>query len=357
MKEILADIERWRSAKEKIALASVIDTWGSSPRPVGSKMGVSQKGGITGSVSAGCVEGAVVETAMELIKTQQSKLLHYGISDDTALNVGLMCGGKIEIFVRPMHEAIYAEVIQAYHAGKPIAWISVIEGPASILGKEIAMMDNQRIIGDLEGDIKSIAINVGREALNEGKCKRLTFMEPYSFTLFVDVILPAPVLIAIGGVHISIALMEIAKILGYKTVVIDPRKAFLNRERFPNVDEIMQSWPNDAFEKMPLTVSSAVAVLAHDPKIDDPALIAALNSPAFYIGALGSKRSHGLRRERLTEAGFSNEQIDRIEGPIGLNIHAKTAEEIAISIMAAIVQKKNEKFSEKKEFVGNKETC
>jgi xanthine dehydrogenase accessory factor len=159
--------------------------------------------------------------------------------------------------------------------------------------------------------------------------------------VFVEVILPPPTLIAVGGVHITVALMALAKTLGYRTVVIDPRSAFGNQERFPNVDQLIQQWPQEAFEQIPITRSTAIAMLTHDPKLDDPALKIALSSPAFYVGALGSKTTQAKRRQRLLDEGLTESQLDRLHGPIGLRIGAGTPEEIGLSIMAEIVAARN----------------
>jgi xanthine dehydrogenase accessory factor len=182
-------------------------------------------------------------------------------------------------------------------------------------------------------------LDLAQEALAQGESRRVILNE--DIEVFMEVILPPPTLVAVGGVHITIALMTLAKTLGYRTVVVDPRSAFGNETRFPHVDQLIQSWPQEAFEQIPLTRSTAVAMLTHDPKLDDPALKIALPSHAFYVGALGSKTTQAKRRQRLLEEGLTEEQLNRLHGPIGLDIGAGTPEEIAMSIMAEIVAARN----------------
>jgi len=338
MQDIITDIVRWRKENQKIALASVVETWGSSPRPIGAKMAVNMHSGISGSVSAGCVEGAVVEESLQSLQTGRAKLLQYGVSDDAAFEVGLMCGGKIEIFVRPLSDTIFEVLHHAILKEVPAALVSVIEGDSNLSGREILFVEGQEPVGTINPDLDDSIQTIALQAMAKGKCQRVTLETPTPVSLFIDAITPPPTLVMIGGVHISIALAQVAKNVGYRTIVVDPRKAFSSRERFPLVDKIFQSFPEEAFQQAPLKSTSAVAVLSHDPKIDDPALIAAFNSPAFYIGALGSRRTQALRYQRMLDAGITQTQLERLHAPIGLNIGARTPEEIALAILAEIVQ-------------------
>ena len=199
--------------------------------------------------------------------------------------------------------------------------------------------ENGSVTGTVSEELDKPALKMAKETLAVGASRRAMLNE--GTEVFLEVILPPPTLIAVGGVHITIALMALAKTLGYRTVVIDPRSAFGNEERFPNVDQLIQRWPDEAFEEIPLTRSTAVAMLTHDPKLDDPALKIALPSPAFYVGALGSKTTQAKRRQRLLEDGMTEEQLNRLHGPIGLKIGAGTPEEIAMSIMAEVVAARN----------------
>jgi xanthine dehydrogenase accessory factor len=195
------------------------------------------------------------------------------------------------------------------------------------------------VTGSLHVNLDNRAIDLARDSLTQGESRRAMLNEEVE--VFVEVVMPPPTLIAVGGVHITIALMSLAKTLGYRTIVVDPRTAFGNEERFPNVDQLIQLWPDEAFQQIPLTRSTAIAMLTHDPKLDDPALKIALPSPAFYVGALGSKATQAKRRQRLLDDGVLEAHLNRLHGPIGLDIGAGTPEEIAMSVMAEIVAARN----------------
>lgn len=339
MRDILSDIDNWRTQDESIALATVVQTWGSSPRRAGAKMAITPDGKITGSVSGGCVEGAVFEAGVEVLKTDQPQLLHFGVADETAWEVGLACGGSIDIFVKPLDVEFFRSLRPVLVDEQPAVLLTVLRGPEDVLGREILVRDDGTVTGTLQDDLHSHALELARETLARGVSQRAMLKE--DIEAFLEVMLPPPTLVAVGGVHITIALMALAKTLGYRTVVVDPREAFGNVERFPNVDQLIQAWPQEAFQQVPLTRSAAVAMLTHDPKLDDPALKIALRSNAFYVGALGSKTTQAKRRQRLLDEGLTEAQLDRLHGPIGLEIGAGTPEEIAMSIMAEIVAERN----------------
>lgn len=334
MKEVIDDINRWQDEKQPVALATVVQTWGSAPRKVGAKMALTPDGRISGSVSGGCVEGAVVEEGTAALQTNHPKLLHFGVADETAWDVGLACGGTIEVFVEPLDTAVYHfmhSLIQNDEAG---AAITVIRGPEGLLGRKLAVSrvgERLGTLGDAALDAQAIAAEA--KAVHPQRVQLTDEVE-----VFIDTVRPAPTLIMVGGVHIAIALTSYAKTLGYHTLVIDPRRAFGSDERFPHVDQLIQAWPDKAFAEVKVTPETAVALLTHDPKIDDPALKIILKANPFYIGALGSNKTHAKRVERLRGYGFGEVEIGRIHGPIGLNIGAQTPEEIALSIMAEIVK-------------------
>ena len=341
MRDILPDLDKWRADAERksIALATVVQTWGSSPRRAGAKMAITPDGKITGSVSGGCVEGAVYETGVDVLKSNRPQLLHFGVADETAWEVGLACGGSIDIFVKPLEGEFFRALREILVEEKTAVLVTVIRGPAELLGREMLVEEDGSVTGSLSDELNKPAIDMAREILTQSESRRAMLND--DIEVFAEVILPPPTLIAVGGVHITIALMALAKTLGYRTVVIDPRSAFGNEERFPNVDKLVQRWPDEAFEEIPLTRSTAVAMLTHDPKLDDPALKIALPSPAFYVGALGSKTTQAKRRQRLLDDGMTAEQLNRLHGPIGLKIGAATPEEIAMSIMAEVVAARN----------------
>ena len=339
MKEVINDINRWLEEKQTVALATVVQTWGSAPRKVGAKMALTPEGEISGSVSGGCVEGAVFEEGTAVLQTNKPKLLHFGVADETAWDVGLACGGTIELFVEPLDTAVthfIHTLIQNNQAG---AAITIIRGPEDLLGRKLATSRAGPQLGTL-GDATLDAQALAAEA-PLAQPQRVQLNEEVE--VFIDTVRPAPTLIMVGGVHIAIALTSYAKTLGYHTLVIDPRRAFGSDERFPHVDQLIQAWPEKAFAEVKITEETAVALLTHDPKIDDPALNIILKAKPFYIGALGSKKTHAKRVERLRGYGFADTEIGRIHAPIGLDIGSQTPEEIALAIMAEIVQARSVK--------------
>jgi len=340
MRDILKDLEQWLNVSQPVAVGTVIQTWGSAPRGVGSKMAVSAAGEISGSVSGGCVEGAVVEASLEVLGSGIPQLLHFGVADETAWEVGLACGGMIDIFVNQINLSWYVPLTKAIQDEKAVLAATIIKGDKELLGRTIVLDEDGKVHGKLGNGMDESALEAARKALSLGKSIRQTFFPAQAeeeIEIFLDVILPSPVLVIVGGTHISIALADIARILGFRTIIVDPRRSFGNEARFPNIDQLVQAWPDKALNDIGLNRSTAVATLTHDPKLDDPALIVALPSQAFYVGALGSKSTQEKRRRRLREAGISEEQINRLHGPIGLDIQANTPEEIALSIMAEVV--------------------
>lgn len=336
MRDILPDIERWRTEGRSIAVATVVETWGSAPRPAGGKMALTADGKIAGSVSGGCVENAVVEAGKKTLSSGKPQLLHYGVSDETAWSVGLACGGSLDVFVERLDPALFARLDEALRAEKPVAVATVIAGPERDLGRKLALFEDGSVVGAIDGG----ALTEARAALSAGASRRVKIGDR---ELFVDVLLPAPRLVIVGGVHIAIALVSLAKALGYRTILVDPREAFGNSKRFPHADQILNAWPDRALAEIGINSGTAVAVLTHDPKLDDPALSAALQSSAFYVGALGSRRTQEKRHQRLREAGLSDEALSRLYAPIGLDLGARSPEEIALAVMAQIVSARNRK--------------
>lgn len=346
MRDILPDLTKWLAEGEPVALATVIQTWGSSPRRVGAKMAMTPSGKITGSVSGGCVEGAVFQSGMEVLETGRPLLLHFGVADETAWQVGLACGGTIEVFVQPLERDAFSALQSALDLGVPFAVATVVRGPAETLGSEILFLKASGglkpvpLVGQPDARLGPQLEALSQRALEERSSWRSELAtegldEPLE--VFIEVVLPPPTLVIVGGVHIAIALTSIARTLGYRTVIVDPRRAFGNPERFSHGDRLIQAWPEEALQEIEIHEDTAIAMLTHDPKIDDPALKIALNSPAFYVGALGSRNTHARRRKRLLAAGVSEEQLARLAAPIGLDIGAESPEEIALAIMAEIV--------------------
>lgn len=332
MKEVINDIDQWLAAGEtNIILATVIETWGSAPRKVGAKMAFTAGGEfIAGSVSGGCVEGAVI-AAGEAVLAGRPQLLHFGVADETAWGVGLACGGTITVFVERLDASLYPVMRHAVVAHQLLAIATIVRGPDELIGRKIISGTEQSGRTHDERLDHQVA-ELARKAHRSHR-----FLLANGVELFVDVLRPAPAMVVVGGAHIAVALVRMARVLGYRTTVIDPRRAFGSETRFPEVDRLIQAWPDKAFANHPITSDSAVVTLSHDPKIDDPALSAALASEAFYIGALGSRQTHAKRRVRLARLGFDEAQLDRIHGPVGLDIGADNPEEIALAIMAQVV--------------------
>ena len=338
MREIISDIERWQDSGEQIALAMVISTWGSAPRGVGAKMALTPSGKIAGSVSGGCVEGAVFSAGTDVLETGKTTLLSFGVADETAWEVGLACGGHIEVFVEPL-DATGFEIVNQWLANEQSgAVVTVIQGPQDMIGQKLYVGADGTVSGQISQGLDAEIGEVAQQAVESGTStrRRMTHKQA-QLDLFIDAILPQPTLVLVGGAHIAIALTAIANAVGFRTIVIDPRRAFGSADRFPHVDRLIQAWPDEAFKHVALTSTTAVAMLSHDPKIDDPALKVVLPSPAFYVGALGSSSTNAKRRNRLLEAGVSPSLVDRIYSPIGLDIKAQTPEEIAVAVMAEIV--------------------
>ncbi|MCP4418590.1 MAG: XdhC family protein, partial [Chloroflexi bacterium] len=308
MKEVIEAINLWLSENQTVALATVVQTWGSAPRKVGAKMALTKDGRFAGSVSGGCVEGAVVEEGTAVLQTNHPKLLHFGVADETAWDVGLACGGTIEVFVERLDTAVTQFIHKLIQNDKAGAAITIISGPAELLGRKLAVSrtgDQIGTLGDSSLDVQAIA--AAAELMQPQRVQLNQEIE-----VFIDTIRPAPTLIIVGGVHIAIPLTHFAKTLGYRTIVIDPRRAFGSDERFPHVDKLIQAWPEKAFTEVEITPETAVALLTHDPKIDDPALKVILKANPFYVGALGSRKTHAKRIERLRGYGFEEVDYGRI---------------------------------------------
>ena len=328
-RDVAKDVERWKAEGEDVALATVVRTWGSGPRGPGAKMALTNDARIAGSVSGGCVEAAVVEEGRDVLETGTPKLLRFGIADETAWSVGLTCGGSIEIFVEKLDDSFFRASLEALETRRALARATVIRG--ADVGRTVLVRDGE----SAEGEIGAAA----ERALERGQSEVITAAD--GSEVFIDVELPPPSLVMVGGVHIAIALTAMAKTLGYRTNVIDPRGVFGNEERFPHADLLIPEWSDEGLEALGLDRSSAVATLTHDPKIDDPALMVALRSPAFFIGALGSKKTQEKRKKRLLDRGLTEAELSRLFAPVGLDIGSRSPEEIALSVLAQIVAVRN----------------
>ncbi|MBL4802976.1 MAG: XdhC family protein [Emcibacter sp.] len=304
-KPIWQHIKSWHNAGRTLALATVVETWGSSPRPTGSIMIVDDQGAMEGSVSGGCIEGAVIQAAQEVMISNKPQMLEFSVSNDQAWEVGLSCGGRVRVLVETISEKLpyMDEILSA-------------TGPV-ILRTNCKTGQTKFSIGDN----------------NAGKSK---LVEDTGQAIFTQILEQPLVLIVVGAVHITQAMVKIAESLDISVRVIDPRTTFASQIRFPNVD-LCTDWPDEALENMEITSGTAIVTLTHDPKLDDLALEIALRSNAFYIASLGSRKTHAARVERLRAKGLTEKQINRIHAPAGLSIGAKTPAEIALSVMAEMM--------------------
>ena len=332
MKDVLADVDRWLGRGDRVATATVVDARKSAPRPLGSKLVVSDRGEVSGAVSGGCVEGSVVEVADRILGGGGPELLRFGIADEEAWSVGLPCGGEIDVFVEGEPHAGFAAV--AREDGRA-ALATVVRGPA--LGARLLVRADGAREGSLGGgaELDVAAVAAGEELMWQ---ERSELREHGETAFFVDVTAPAPRLICFGAVDFSVALCRVARAVGWRPFVVDPRGRFATPERFPDAERVVAAWPEAAFAQLGgLDRATAIAVLTHDPKLDDAALLLALRSDAGYIGAMGSRTAQAARRERLLAAGASEEDLERIAGPIGLDLGALSAAETALSVMSEIV--------------------
>jgi len=341
MRDVLPELERWHREGKPIAIASVISIVGSAPRGVGATLALTAAGDIAGSVSGGCVEPAVIEVGLKTLRTGQPKILSYGITEEQNVEqIGLSCGGQIEVFVERL--ANLEPLAAALKAQQPIVRAVVISAPeedGATPGASMLVPEQGELVGS-SGDIALDAAVAAkaRDLLRTGESAMATVdIAEKAAQVFFAVYPPEPTLVVVGAGHITIPLTRLAKTLDYRVTVIDPREAFATRERIPDADDLLLEWPDEAIAHLPMSSATAVAVLTHDDKFDVPALKAALNSPASYVGAIGSRGTRERRDRRLREAGVTEEQIGRIHGPIGINIGAQTPEEIALAILAQIV--------------------
>ncbi|MGC9349813.1 MAG: XdhC family protein [Anaerolineae bacterium] len=330
MRDIVPDLKRWlQSGKTEIAVATIVETQGSSLRATGTRMAITSEGDVAGSVSSGCVDGDVI-AEMEMILENGVKIRRpfYGISDEEAWGVGLSCGGAIDVLVErwtELHEVLLEEV----DAGRSVAFASRTDRPEHLLHKS----DGETLgsLGDPDLD--------GQVLMDIAEAWPGPHAEKHSYQhgeVFIEVIPPPPTLLIFGATDIAMPLSKLARICGYEVIISDARRAFLQEDRFPGF-ELRFGWPQEVFKPEDLDVGWAVVVLFHDPKFDIPALTLALKSEAYYVGFLGSRKTQAERCEGLREAGFKESDLDRIYGPVGLDIGGKSPSDIALSIMSEVV--------------------
>lgn len=340
MRDLLAEYEAMMASGEPVGRAVVTSVWGSAPRAEGASMLATPGGRLAGSVSGGCVESAAAQEIAEAISRGASKLVTYGVSDERAWEVGLACGGTIKVFVQP---EVPSPVLSAARGAGGVVVATVVEspGPSPRVGDAAVIREN----GTAEHTgwpawLVAAVVEPARLALRKETSTTLQVSTPDggAVAVFLEVFPRKPKLVIFGGVHIAMALVPLARALGYRTIVADGRQAFLTRERFPQADELLLAWPEEAFARIGLDSATYVCLLSHDPKFDEPALELALRSPAAYIGAIGSRKTQTARRERLRQQGFSAEDLARVHGPIGLDLGGRSPAETALAIVAEMTR-------------------
>jgi xanthine dehydrogenase accessory factor len=341
MNEILSQADRWIGEGRAVALGTVVGVRRSAPRPPGAKMAVSSSGDIAGAVSGGCVEGAVVTVAEEVLRGAAPRLLHFGIADEEAWEVGLPCGGEIDVWVEAFEpggadadpQAAFAQVVRERGRGALIT--AVGEGAPRHGARMLVGPDGERI-----GSLGDAALDQAAAAHADELmwAERSELREAAGTAVFVDAAFPPPRLIVFGAIDFAAQLCTLARTTSWRAYVCDPRTRFAAPERFPDAERVVAAWPAEALAEVGgIDRATSIAVLTHDPKLDDAALTIALRSEAAYVGAMGSHQACAARRERLLVAGMTDDELERLHAPIGLDIGGVTPEETAVSIMAELV--------------------
>jgi xanthine dehydrogenase accessory factor len=359
VRDILSRISKWWEAGESFGLATVARTYRSAPRDPGAALAVSAAAGheVVGSVSGGCVEGAVYELSLEVCQTGTAVLQTYGVSDDDAFAVGLTCGGIIDIFVERVDQASFpelGEIAAAVERGEPVAVVTVISGPGQVGARRViwagdtagAGRDGRR--SGASGTLGSARLDAAVDDDVRGMLAQgLTGVRRYGqhgerrgddLSVFVNSFAPPPRMLVFGAIDFAAAVARAGKFLGYHVTVCDARPVFATASRFPDADEVVVDWPHRFLAGADVDARTVICVLTHDPKFDVPLLEVALRTPAGYIGAMGSRRTHDDRLARLRDIGLTEEELSRLRSPIGLDLGARTPEETAVSITAELIQ-------------------
>ena len=350
MKELLDTLDAWRDEEVGVGRAVVVRTFGSAPRPEGAVLLVADDGRIAGSVSGGCVEGAAAEEIARARRDGRSRVIRYGISDEQAWDVGLACGGTIDVLVEPFvrEEAARAArdtavgrsggraIVTPLPADAPPPGFGAHEpGEGSAPGPSIVAHEDGRLDGTTGDEAADRALaELARDALLRGSSRTV---ELVGRQWFIEAFPVRPRLVVVGAVEVARTLVRLARELGFETVVIDGRAAFATPERFPGADRLVVGWPDEVADEIGLGPADAVAVLTHDVKFDEPAIAESLRRGCRYVGAVGSKKTQADRRARLREAGVGDEDLARLRGPIGLDLGGRAPAETALAILAEVV--------------------
>jgi xanthine dehydrogenase accessory factor len=336
MSDPLKTAQAWTAAGDPVVLATVVRVDGSAPRSEGAKMIVSAKGAIEGSVSGGCVEAAVADEARLVHQGGPPRIVHYGINRTMMWDIGLACGGAIDVLVEPLPDLALLE--RCYAAGPNAALCTSLAADGADAGRKAVVFADGTVLGSLgDTDADAALVPAARAQIERGDSKTVALA---GRDVFIDVVARRDRLIIVGAVHIAVCLCAMAAQAGFSVTVIDPRERLNDRERFPDAAALLVGWPDDELRKLQIDENTYLAILTHDEKFDDPSLDIALRTHPRYVGAIGSKKTHAARRERLSASGFSREEIDSVRAPIGLDIGAQSPEEIAVAILAEMIATK-----------------
>lgn len=323
MRQVVPRVVGWSPEGVEGALATLVAVRRSAPREPGAALAVSDRGEIVGSVTGGCVEPDLIANCEAILAGGEARLLRYGIADDEAFEIGLPCGGDVEIFAEPLASRVIADLAAALERDAPIAYVTTVAGPVLGDPRAVALDDDSDEIARAAQPL----IAAGTSGLIETDDRQI----------FVHTLAPRPAMYVFGAIDFASAVARIGGFLGYRVTVCDPREVFLTPERFPDVDELVLEWPHHLLERAPIDERTAICVLTHDDKFDVPALRAALTSSAGYIGAMGSRLTTERRTERLLAEGIDEAELARIHAPIGLSIGSRSPEEVAVAVAAEIV--------------------
>ena len=338
MRDVLDDLERWQRRGEQIAMATLTDVRGSAPRLPGARFCATRSGEVSGSVSGGCVEADLFEHALQVLDNDHPAIVQYGISDELAFEVGLSCGGEIEVLVEPFRADEVWLALRDALLGQRSAVLAVCLEPPEIAGRRMLVFEDSVATGSVDEALDGEIAERARALLLEGGTRRLTLGAPgEERVVFLEAFRPPPHLFLLGAAFAGPPLARMASEAGFHVTVVDPRSAFATRERFPTADEVIVGWPNEALEAAELGPHSYIVMLLHDEKFDVPALVPALRSEAGYIGVMGSRRTHERRIEQLREQGCDDDALARLRAPIGLDLGGREPAEIAVSILAEML--------------------
>ena len=338
MKDILPDLDLWQSQGEEIALATLVQIRRAAPRPPGARLCVTRSGRMSGSVSGGCVEADVFERAMQILDSRNPEVVNYGIADEMAFEVGLSCGGSIDVLIEPFVPDNEWDTLRRSVERQQEVVYAVGLAPAPLIGRKLTRVINGPSVGAIDPSLDSDIGEESDQLLRIGGTKVVTLpWQGEQAQVFLEVFRPSPSLLIVGATHTAISLCRLATEVGYQVTVIDARSALATPERFPDAKRLIHAWPEEALAQVSLDSYSSLVVLTHDPKFDVPTLASALHSQARYIGAQGSRRTHQGRVRQLRQQGFSDADLARIRSPIGLDIGSRTPAELALAILAEVL--------------------